>query len=109
MICSFDFDHTLSEPCVQQYAKELIKRGIKVAIVTQRPPAMHKEVFKVACELKIELNNIHFCGNIPKEEVLEEMDYEFHLDDKVLDVPRFVLFDENFRINCEKMIRDESK
>lgn len=36
MKVSFDFDDTLSKPKVQEYAKELINRGIEVYIVTAR-------------------------------------------------------------------------
>lgn len=36
MKVSFDFDGTLEPPIVQQYAKELIEKGIEVWVVTSR-------------------------------------------------------------------------
>lgn len=42
MKVSFDFDGTLEHEEVQQYAKELIKRGIEVWIVTTRYDANHQ-------------------------------------------------------------------
>jgi len=40
-IVTFDFDATLSRPDVQEYAKELIEKGIDVWVVTARYDDLH--------------------------------------------------------------------
>jgi len=108
MIVSFDFDGTLDTPDGMSYAKELISRGYEVHVTTQRPPNFHRDVFGVAKKLGIKLSNIHFCGIMNKKFVLEDIDYVFHLDDNVEEceeTPRSVLFDNNFIINCEKLLK----
>jgi len=63
---SFDMDGTMSQKYIQQYAKELIQKGIEVHIVTSRfklisdylPviwPNGHDDLYKVANEVGIPL------------------------------------------------------
>jgi len=104
MNCSFDFDGTLDQAEVQDYAKGLIQRGYNVMIVTQRPPTMFKDVFNTAKKLGLEQCSIVFCGSRDKAGVLSEKEYAFHLDNKLVECKNFVMYDKNFKTNCEKLL-----
>lgn len=106
MTCSFDFDGTLTERDAYNYARHLKRNGARVLIITQRPPAMHKDVFIIAKRLGFDLCDIIFCGNRKKEEVLSELEYTFHLDNKQIDAKNCVLYEKGFREKCEKLIND---
>ena len=106
MTVSFDFDGTLNTVEGLVYAVELISRGFNVLITTQRPPTMHRDVFVLAKKIGIPIENIIFCGINSKKYYLEDRDYIFHLDDKLPDVPREILFDKSFRYKCEKAINE---
>lgn len=41
----FDFDHTLSKEHVQEYAVELISRGVDVWVLTSRYDELHKHLY----------------------------------------------------------------
>lgn len=101
---SFDYDSTLTNDEVFNYALQLKRRGYRVIIVTQRPPQMHRDVFNTAMALGMQLTDIVFCGVRKKESVLEEMEYMFHLDDKTIRAKRCVVYNENFKNNCEKLL-----
>lgn len=86
---SFDFDGTLDKVKVQNYAKELIQRGFEVYICTSRlsddkAPSIewNKEVWKVVESLGIKKDNVIFCNNCDKSELLETIQPLFHLDDE---------------------------
>jgi len=104
MNCSFDFDGTLDQAEVQDYAKGLIKRGYNVTIVTQRPLVMFREVLNIGLSLGVEMNNIIYCGIRDKVDVLSNMEYAFHLDNKLVECKNFVMYDKNFITNCEKLL-----
>lgn len=89
---SFDFDDTLSFKSTQDYAKKLIDEGIEVHITTSRfekledylPvvwPDGHTDLFKVAEELGIPTERIHFTNFVDKSEFLKDKDFVWHLDD----------------------------
>lgn len=79
---SFDFDATLSRSAIQIYARELVRKGFDVWIVTTR----HREhdnsdLIEVAHWCEIKLTNIHFTNGKLKWEYLKDKDFTFHLDD----------------------------
>ena len=102
---SFDFDKTITEKAGYAYAKELVGRGYRVIVVTQRPPAMHREVFKVAHRLGLEIDSIYFCGVQSKEDVLYNLDYAVHIDDKKGYSRNWVVFEDGFKDKCEKLLK----
>lgn len=94
MKVSFDFDGTLSRKDVQDFAKELIGKGIDVWIVTSRiatEPALEKgwywiekqndELYKVAELVGVVKDKIVFTEHIDKIVFLKDKVFEFHLDD----------------------------
>ena len=100
-IVSIDFDGTLQLIPVQNYARELLKRGVDVHIVTRRydnpftyTPAeiaeygiddVFKEwdyLFEVAKSLGIKNENIHFLNMTPKSMFFKDNEqFLWHLDD----------------------------
>lgn len=98
MKVSFDFDSTLDRKDVQLFAKELINDGIEVWIVTSRmsveyakanldqftinrvDKANHK-LFRVADNLGIKREHIHFTNAQFKINFLANQYFLFHLDD----------------------------
>ena len=82
MKCSFDFDKTLSFEDVQDFASELIQKGVEVWIVTARFDYDNKDVFEVAERLKISKEHIVFTNMYLKSEYFEKNeDFIWHLDD----------------------------
>jgi hypothetical protein len=91
---SFDFDETLTLKSVQEYAKGLIKKGIDVHIVTTRYedpskyhfPCDHKDLFKVAKEIGIKKENIHFTNfNFKWNFFKDNPNFVWHLDDNYIE------------------------
>jgi hypothetical protein len=98
MKVSFDFDSTLDRKDVQQFAKELVNDGIEVWIVTSRmsieytkanldqftinrvDKANHK-LFRIADNLGIKREHIHFTNAQFKINFLANQNFLFHLDD----------------------------
>jgi len=94
---SFDFDSTLDLRVVQEYAKELIDKGLEVWIITSRYDTKEAEIrfhtknwnedlFKVAKELGIPNERIIFTNMELKAETIEEMDLLWHLDDDSIEL-----------------------
>jgi hypothetical protein len=106
MKVSFDFDGTLEHEEVQEYAKELIKRGIEVWIVTTRYDANHQHkwinqfpdaewaliydkhngdpnfhVWGVAEKLGIPKHHVRFTCMEWKHKYLDGTKFVWHLDD----------------------------
>ena len=106
MKVSFDFDGTLENEHVQDYAKELIKRGIEVWIVTTRYDANHQHkwirqfpdaewaliydkhngdpnfhVWGVAEKLGIPKHHVRFTCMEWKHKYLDGTKFVWHLDD----------------------------
>jgi hypothetical protein len=90
---AFDFDSTLDRESVQKYATELINSGdYEVWIVTSRPEVYtakgwknfspdNDDLFKVADELGISRDHIHFTGYGLKSDFLITKGFVFLLDD----------------------------
>ena len=124
MKISFDFDGTLALSYVQEYAKTLIKKGIDVHIVTSRVsdiPEWNDDLFKVADNLGIKKENIHFTEGNPKVNFfINNSEFIWHLDDdysEILDfkykpecktVPISVM-SSNFINKCNRLISNEEK
>ena len=96
MKVSFDFDGTLSRKDVQEYAKSLVNSGLEVWIVTSRfddenamkknwhwIKGQNKNLFNVADECGIKLDNIQFTCMESKSIFLKDKGFIFHLDDDV--------------------------
>jgi hypothetical protein len=95
---SIDFDSTLDRSDVQRFAKKLINDGFEVWIVTSRTSLEYAKenldqssinrveesnlkLFRVADNLGIKREHIHFTNAQLKVEFLEGKDFIFHLDD----------------------------
>jgi len=86
---SFGYDSTLDNPIIQEYARELIHRGLEVWIVTSRMDnktsrtyLWNRDLFLVADELGIKPYNIHFCNMEDKYKFFQRTDnFLWHLDD----------------------------
>jgi len=91
---SFDFDGTLTEKIVQDYAKSLINKGFDVYVCTFRTKEYNDELFRIVDKstpansdlykitdlLKIPRENIIFTEMADKSEFLTD-DFICHLDD----------------------------
>ena len=99
MKVSFDFDSTLSRKDVQRFAKELVKAGHEVWIVTSRISneqaqleyssnytkdriyKSNKKLFRVADNVGIKREHIIFCNFTVKIDSIAGQGFVFHLDD----------------------------
>ena len=97
MKVSFDFDGTLSESHVQEYAKELVDRGIEVWIVTSRfenakryndffnetvlIEQNHNDLWEAVENTGIPKEQIHFTNMEDKSDFLRGKGFVWHLDD----------------------------
>lgn len=126
MKVSFDFDLTLSEHKVQEYAKELVQRGFEVWIVTSRPEVYtggyinfkptNDDLFEVAEDIGIKREHIHFTNYAFKSEFIEGKNFIFHLDDDVDELLSILetkdnckplnVFHDDWKQNCEDVITD---
>tara|TARA_R110000851_G_scaffold47424_1_gene115129 strand:- start:74965 stop:75330 length:366 start_codon:yes stop_codon:yes gene_type:complete len=95
MKISFDFDSTLSRDDIQQIADDFIMRGHDVHITTSRhesnkwvqPNLTHNhDLFKIAEELGIPMESIHFTEMKDKVEFLEGFDMHFDDDEFEIDL-----------------------
>ena len=93
MKVSFDFDDTLDRSSVQEYAKELVHRGLEVWICTRRlsnedaeNPRWNDDLYQVAREVGIKKENIHFCGMLDKHTFFKDNDFVWHLDDDWIEI-----------------------
>lgn len=98
MKVSFDFDDTLDKPKVQEYAKELIDKGIEVHIVTSRLsdeqalPSINwnKDLFEVSDRLGIKRENIHFTPyDLKYIFFINNPGFIWHLDDSFYELIKF--------------------
>lgn len=81
MKVSFDFDHTLTEPRIQELAKKFISRGIDVWVTTTRNilGKDNNRVFELCSEIGIDLKKIEFTNGRDKYRYLN--DFDLHFDD----------------------------
>lgn len=129
---SFDFDHTLSQPHVQEFAKELLDMGIDVWVVTTRYDvnhlhkyAMHysptmDDLWEVVDTLGIPRWKVRFTNMEWKYTYLNDTEFVFHLDDSQHEltraeynkcsVPMIQVNSSSFKNKCLRLInRYESK
>lgn len=87
---SFDFDGTLSRPDVQEYAAELISRGLIPWIVTarlgkeyllQENSSWNDDLYEVSKRLGIPDHQIRFMNYSPKSDFFDTENFLWHLDD----------------------------
>jgi hypothetical protein len=106
MKVSFDFDGTLSREDVQEYAKELLSKGIDVWVCTSRaknPKIKHggiilepnKDLYEVTDSLGISRDKIIFTEGKLKVDNLEfrEQQFLFHIDDDSVEVDVMSLYE----------------
>lgn len=107
MKVSFDFDGTLGEfPKLQEYAKELVNKGIEVWIVTRRfekiedynalfcevygitnLKAQHEYLFTVAKKCGIPMEHVHYTNMQDKYKYFyENKDFLWHIDDDLVEL-----------------------
>lgn len=75
---SFDFDGTLSEENIQEIAKQKIKNGDDVYIITKRPE--NDYVKDVAKKIGIKESNIIFTNHKPKWSFIKDLGIDIHYD-----------------------------
>ncbi len=93
---TFDFDDTLSHKIVQQFAAELINKGITVWVLTSRYDDLHihrylsyqtnEDLYEVTDSLGIPRGRIRFQCMKPKAEYLCNTNVLWHLDDDKIEV-----------------------
>lgn len=115
---SFDYDGTFSQRKVQDYAKELIKRGVDVWLVTARPDDDNPnnwdntEIYLAAREVGIPIEKIVFTNLRPKATYFKNNVFIWHLDDSEFELLTMrpyvkgidVIRDKNWRIKCDSLI-----
>ena len=133
MKVSFDFDGTLSREDVQEYAKELLGKGIDVWVCTSRaknPKIKHggiilepnKDLYEVTDSLGISRDKIIFTeGKLKVEnDEFHKQDFFFHLDDdgvELVEISYEALYYQNCKVvpisayseykkTCEELINE---
>jgi len=122
MKVSFDFDSTLSEERVEEYAKKLVKEGHEVWIVTSRlgngkepNPKWNDDLYECAERVGISKDHIHFCSMVDKSEFLKDKGFLWHLDDDIIELsfirtdtdvfPIWCYYGHNWMQYCDDLIR----
>ena len=125
---SFDFDGTLTERRVLNFAHELKTQGCELWITTLRHSHEsmatlgitkfydNEDLFKIAKQLGIKTNHIQFCNETGyKLEYLIDKDFRFHLDDDRYIIhsigqhlPHIIVdcYDPNWKIQCLERLVD---
>ena len=118
---SFDFDETLANDNVQDYAKELVTRGYEVWIVTTRwkDPnkyhfhVTHDDIHKAMVYIGIPEENVHFNDMEYKHTYfINHPDFLFHLDDNPVEKQAMeactkvpcILYGWKWKEKCEKIL-----
>jgi hypothetical protein len=128
MKVSFDFDGTLQEEEVQEYAKELISRGIEVWVVTTRydENQMHRyaprgtnidDLWEVVDRLGIPRWRVRFTCMEWKWKYLKDTQFLWHLDDNYEEqsyaransckLP-IILVQGNWKTKCEELLNEKA-
>ncbi|MGL4584269.1 MAG: hypothetical protein ACRCVU_14970 [Flavobacterium sp.] len=126
MRVSFDFDGTLTEPLIEQYAKELVMKGISVFIVTGRYNellcVMHginanDDLFDLADKIGIVHKHIIFTNRADKSYTIGGSGLVWHLDDdlnalndinRYSDVKGIWIGNDDWKEKCEELIANAS-
>jgi hypothetical protein len=116
---AFDFDDTLDQDEVQEYAKSLIERGIDVWICTARldnhhgNPNWNIDLFETAMSLRIPFGNIIMTNLSLKSAHLNKKGFTWLLDDMQSNIEDLMTSDcipilyvhyNNWKEKCEKLI-----
>jgi len=122
MKVSFDYDSTLSEDYVEDYAKTLVDDGHEVWLVTSRlgngkepNPHWNDDLYECASRVGISKEHIYFCSMANKSEFLKDKGFLWHLDDDVIELS-FIRTDTDvfpiyhnrgngWRLYCDDLIR----
>lgn len=126
MKVSFDFDGTLDLPEIQEYAKELMEKGIEVWVVTNRvndnpltDVRWNGDLYLITDSIGIKREHIHFIKGMYKDNFFfNNPDFIWHLDDDLTEVMRMnwnsecktqaiTILDFNYKKICDKLL--ESK
>lgn len=100
MKVSIDFDKTLSKPCVQEYAKELLEQGHEIWVVTSRFDECHihlyqrtewteagqDDLWEVVDDLGIPRHHVRFTNMESKWMYLDRTHFVWHLDDDYVEI-----------------------
>ena len=128
MKVSFDFDGTLEQEGVQEYARELIIRGIDVHVTTTRYDEEnihryagninHRDLYNVMNSLGLPLTKIKFTNMEWKHIYLAGTDFLWHLDDNIEEITRMTksgdyrgicLVSPDWRKYCDLLIKRKMK
>jgi hypothetical protein len=105
---SFDFDGTLTRSHVQEYAKQLLNRGLNVVVVTSRYddenahlntlyPKNNDDLWETIKQIGISDENVYFTNAMKKANTISTLNPVFHLDDLDFEI------DEIFKI-CKNTV-----
>ncbi|ALU27243.1 hypothetical protein HX057_07365 [Myroides odoratimimus] len=126
MRVSFDFDGTLTEAEVAQYAKELTNKGIDVFIITGRYNELlcamngggsNDDLFLLADKIGITHKHIIFTNRADKSYTIGGSGLIWHLDDdlnalndinRYSDVKGIWIGEDNWKEQCDKLIKEAS-
>ncbi|MDM1398963.1 hypothetical protein HX049_17650 [Myroides odoratimimus] len=126
MRVSFDFDGTLTEKEVAQYAEELIHKGIDVFIVTGRYNELlcsmnggknNEDLFLLADKIGIAHKHIIFTNRADKSYTIGGSGLIWHLDDdlnalndinRYSDIKGIWIGEDNWKEQCDKLIKEAS-
>lgn len=128
MKVSFDFDGTLSELSVQEYAKELIEAGHEVWVVTTRWDENHKhryelnptldDLWDVVDNLGIPRHRVRFTCMEWKYTYLKGTSFLWHLDDNsdeityaelnTCNVPIIHVYNDTWMEQCNKKLKQHT-
>lgn len=127
MKVAFDFDGTLEQREVQEYAKQLIEEGVEVWVVTTRWDENHKhkyplnatldDLWEVVDRLGIPRWRVRFTCMKWKHEYLNGTNFVWHLDDNEEEyykarqaggcsVPMINVTSYYWKQKCEELLRD---
>lgn len=85
---SFDFDSTLTKPCIQRFAKKLIQEGYEIFIITTRCASTYgmlydnSDLFEVSDRIGVKRCNIIFTQANYKYKYIDNT-FLFHIDDDI--------------------------
>lgn len=126
-IVSFDYDKTLSQSIVYEYAQELIGKGFELHIVTARysdenthkylepewREIKNRDLWETVQKLGLSKDNVHFTEFGCKTIKLQELNPVFHLDDDEMQLYEIHLkksthpisvLQEDWREQCETIL-----
>lgn len=127
MKVSFDFDGTLEQKEVQDYAKQLLEEGIEVWVVTTRWDENHKhkyphnatldDLWEVVDRIGIPRHQVRFTCMEWKHKYLNGTQFVWHLDDNEeeyykarqnggCNVPMINVTSYYWKDKCEELLRD---